>query len=253
MSKFATSLLSMMLAAAPVAAADIDAALDRGEQRVEASGQGQQRIDAVSEEIRDRVAEYRAVEKQIEGLNVYIEQLELQLNNQRAELAGLEDSIANVTLIERQITPLMLKMIDALAQHVELDVPFLAAEREARVERLQALISRSDVTVAEKFRNVFDAYQTEMEYGRTIEAYRDMLAIGGEEREVDVLRIGRIGLYYMTLDGSALGAWNQQARQWEALPASFRTSIVEGLRIAREQAAPDLINLPLPAPKEATS
>src|SRR5690606_16228154 len=113
MSKFATSLLSMMLAAAPVAAADIDAALDRGEQRVEASRQGQQRIDAVSEEIRDRVAEYRAVEKQIEGLNVYIEQLALQLNNQRAELAGLEDSIANVTLIERQITPLMLKMIDA--------------------------------------------------------------------------------------------------------------------------------------------
>ena len=253
MKNFTTGLFLLTLAAAPVTAADLDAALGRGEQRVEASRQGQQRIDTVSEEIRGRVAEYRAVEKQIEGLNVYIEQLKRQLGSQQAELAGLEESVANVTLIERQITPLMLKMIDALNQHVALDVPFLPAERAARVERLHGLIGRSDVTVAEKFRHVFDAYQTEMEYGRTIEAYRDMLAVAGEAREVDVLRVGRIGLYYITLDGSALGAWNREAGQWEALPGNFRRPIVEGLRIAREQAAPDLINLPLPAPEEATS
>lgn len=243
----------LMLAPLAVNAQDVDAALDRGEQRVDVARNAQQRIDDVSESIRDKVAAYRALDKQIEGLEVYVRQLRMQLDSQDAELGNLNDSIANVTLIERQITPLMLKMIDALAQHVALDVPFLPDERAARVTRLQELILRSDVTVAEKFRTVFDAYQTEMEYGRTIEAYRGMLAMPDGEREVDFLRVGRIGLYYMSLDGSLLGAWNPATQAWDVLPQGYRSHITEGLRIAREQAAPDLIKLPLQAPKEASS
>ena len=239
--------------AAPEGGRTLDPVLNQGEKRVEESRSAQQRIDAVNEAIRDKVAEYRALEKQIDGLGVYVEQLRLQLANQENEAAGLAASIDNVTLIERQITPLMLRMIDALEQHVELDVPFLPEERADRVNRLQGLVSRSDVTVAEKFRAVFDAYETEMEYGRTIEAYRGMLEMPGGEREVDFLRVGRIGLYYISLDGSLLGAWNQETGQWEALPANYATNITDGLRIAREQAAPDLIKLPLPAPEEASS
>lgn len=251
--KLAVIFLFVFTLAAPAAAEDIDAALDRGEERVDASRDAQQRIDSVSEQIQDKVAEYRALEKQIEGLEVYIRQLDLQLESQDAEVRELDRSIANVTLIERQITPLMLKMIDALAQHVELDVPFLPEERAARVARLKDMIARSDVTVAEKFRAVFDAYQTEMEYGRTIEAYRGMLDVDGEAREVDFLRVGRIGLYYMSLDGSLLGMWNPATQTWGTLPGRYRTHITEGLRIAREQAAPDLIRLPLTAPEEASS
>ncbi|HEX7048366.1 MAG TPA: DUF3450 domain-containing protein [Gammaproteobacteria bacterium] len=255
MKSTAFSLLLFLLAAMPVVAQDanenIDAALDRGEQRVDASRTAQERIDAVNARTRDKIAEYRDLEKQIAGLDVYVRQLRLQLENQDAEIAALHESIDNVTLIERQITPLMLKMIDALGQHVKLDVPFLPEERAARVERLRAMISRSDVSVAEKFRAVFDAYQTELEYGRTIEAYRGMLELADGAREVDFLRVGRIGLYYMSLDGSLLGAWNREARRWEPLSNDYRSYINEGLGIAREQAAPDLIRLPLPAPQPA--
>lgn len=249
-----------LLLAGPVLAGEqpkdkpaLDPVLERGEQRVEASRGAQQRIDTVNEEIRDKVAEYRTLEKQIEGLEVYVEQLRLQLDNQQAEAAELTASIENVTLIERQITPLMLRMIDALKQFVALDVPFLPEERAMRVAKLENLIARSDVTVAEKFRTVFDAYQTELEYGRTIEAYRGMLETGAGEREVDFLRVGRIGLYYISLDGTLLGRWKQDSRQWDELPAEYRTHITEGLRIAREQAAPDLIKLPLPAAEDASS
>ena len=52
---------------------------------------------------------------------------------------------------------------------------------------------------------------------------------------------------YQTLDGSEAGVWNQQTRSWEPLAASYRTAIRQGLRIARKQAAPDMIRLPLPA------
>lgn len=258
--KFAFSTLFAVVALTATAFAQdqgggeaLEPVLERGEQRVDASRRAQAQIDSVNEQIRDKVAEYKTLEKQIQGLEVYVEQLQLQLASQAREVEELEGSIENVTLIERQITPLMLRMIDALEQHVALDVPFLPEERAERVARLESLIARSDVSVAEKFRAVFDAYQTEMEYGRTIEAYRGMLETEAGEREVDFLRIGRVGLYYVSLDGSLLGAWNQAERRWEALPGSYRAHITEGLRIAREQAAPDLIKLPLPAPEEASS
>jgi hypothetical protein len=143
----------------------------------------------------------------------------------------------------------MLRMIDALSTFVSLDVPFLEEERAERILDLQKLMHRADVTEAEKYRRIMEAYQIENEYGRTIEAYRSTLARDDKEVTVNFLRVGRIALVYQTLDESEAGVWNQDSRRWEPLEASFRSAIREGLRIARKQTAPDLIRLPLPAPK----
>ncbi len=109
---------------------------------------------------------------------------------------------------------------------------------------LRELMGRADVTNAEKYRRILEAYQIENDYGRTIEAYRGTLADG---RTVDFLRVGRIALIYQTLDADEAAVWDQAARQWVALDSSYRTAIKQGLRIARKQAAPDMIRLPLPA------
>ena len=52
-----------------------------------------------------------------------------------------------------------------------------------------------------------------------------------------------------TLDEAEAAVWNQQERVWEPLDRSYRTDIRQGLRIARKQAAPDLLRLPLPEPQ----
>ena len=67
------------------------------------------------------------------------------------------------------------------------------------------------------------------------------------------LRFGRIALVYQTLDGMEAGVWNQTTKNWDPLDASYRTAIRQGLRIARKQAAPDLIRLPLPVPGRGES
>ena len=43
----------------------------------------------------------------------------------------------------------------------------------------------------------------------------------------------------------------QAQRKWVPLDSSHRSALRNGLRIARKQAAPDLIRLPLPAPTDA--
>ena len=97
------------------------------------------------------LSDYKIVLKEIEGLRVYNRQLEKQISNQEKEMAQLSSSIDEVTVIERQITPLMLRMIDGLEQFVELDVPFLLEERRDRIERLREIMDRADVAVSEKF------------------------------------------------------------------------------------------------------
>ena len=124
-------------------------------------------------------------------------------------------------------------------------MPFLLDQRRDRVERLKAMMGSAEISVAEKFRNVMAAYEAELEYGNTIEAYRGALDDGGREREVDFLRIGRLGLFYQTLDGSGNGRWDVETGNWVALGGSYTGQIRQGIRIAREQAAPDLIRIPV--------
>jgi hypothetical protein len=160
-------------------------------------------------------------------------------------MQNLNGSIDEVSVIERQITPLMIRMIEGLEQFITLDIPFLPKERTNRVADLKVMMDRADVAPSEKFRRVMEAYQVEMDYGNTLEAYSGLQAIRGQIRDVDFLRVGRTALIYQTRDASIQGAWNTQTRQWEELPSSYRTQVTKGLRMAKKQMAPDLLMLPI--------
>ena len=230
---------------------DLNSLLNVAAAKNQAAQESQAKIDKIVEKTRDLKTEYKGVSKEIDGLLVYNTLLQRQIDNQLEEMGDLENSIEQVTVIERQVLPLMLRMIDGLEQFVQLDVPFLAEERGKRVGFLKSLAERSDVTVSEKFRRVLEAYQIENDYGRTIEAYRGSLDLDGSSREVDFLRIGRVGLYYQSPDAEVSGMWDQKARKWTPLASEFRNQIRTGLRIARKQVAPDLLSLPIPAPESA--
>ncbi len=219
----------------------------------DASAAVQKHIDELSDQTDALLAKYRTVLKQIDSIRIYNHQLRELITSQEEELASLQDQLDRVEVVGRSVTPLMLRMIDALDATVALDLPYLIEERTQRIADLRKLMTRAAVTSAEKYRVIMEAYQTENEYGRTIEAYRSTLKRGDRDIKVDFLRFGRIALVYQTLDGMEAGVWNQVTKTWEPLDASYRTAIREGLRIARKQAAPDLIRLPLLVPGGGTS
>ena len=246
----AMALTTLGLTSSLVFAASLNDAVDEGVERVEKAQSSQQKIDSIDKDIQSAERDYRALMKEIEGLNVYIEQLDKQLNAQTKELTSIDKSMDQASLVERQIMPLMLRMIDAYEQFVKADVPYQKAERMADVEELQVTMGRSDVTVAEKYRKVMEAFQNEMEAGRTIDSYRGTLS-GETEREVDFLRVGRLALIYQSLDGQEMGIWNKATSSWQPLDPAYKSKVIAGIRIAREQAAPDLIKVPVSAPQEA--
>jgi hypothetical protein len=113
------------------------------------------------------------------------------------------------------------------------------------------MMTRADVTDAERFRRILEAYQIENEYGRTLEAYTGDLELDGQARTVEYLRVGRIVLIYQTRDRNEVGFWNQESRSWQPLDSEYRSAVRQGLQMARKQTAPDLLRLPIPTPTVA--
>ncbi len=246
------STLTLMMAvglagpAAGATLADIYQVAERINQQAKTS---QARIDALTEETHKLLNEYKTVLKEIEGLRVYNRQFEKQIANQEREMTQLTDSIDRVTVIERQITPLMLRMIDGLEQFVDLDLPFLLDERHDRVARLREMMDRADVAVSEKFSQVLRAFQIENEYGRTMEAYGDTINVDGVDRKVDVLKVGRVALVFQTPDGEETGMWNKADDRWEVIGDEFTTPVRNGIRMARKQLSVDMLTLPITGPE----
>ena len=207
-------------------------------------------VSDLSDETQDLLGQYRLVLQQIDRLIAYNDYVERLIVDQEAQIKDIREQLDQFALIERGIVPLMLDSIETLDKFIDLDVPFLLEERKSRVARLRTIMNLSDVTVSEKYRQIMDAYQIETTYGRDIEAYTGLLEIGGVSRQVDFLRIGRTSLTYQTPDQEETGFWNKQDKQWEKLPNKYQNYVTQGLRVARKQVTPNLLELPIEAPGE---
>jgi predicted RNase H-like nuclease (RuvC/YqgF family) len=209
--------------------------------------QAQQRINELDDRTRDAVSEYRSTLQEIDSLKRYNEQLALQVESQAEEMKSIQQQIVQIERTSREITPLLVKMVDTLDKFVALDVPFLPEERKTRVQQLKEMMARADVTLSEKYRRVMEAWQVEVEYGRTIEAYQGKVG----EKTVDFLRVGRVVLMYQGLDGKETAYWDAGTNEW-VIDSDYRHYVKAGLKVARKQGAPDLLIAPVPAPQPVT-
>lgn len=241
--------ISMLGVHLPARADKVDQIVSGEKATTQEASRSQQKINQLSDATQKAFAEYQLELKRIEDLKVYNLQMDRQLQRQQEAIASAEQSINDVAIVERQIQPLLARMVDTLDKFINLDIPFLQEERRERVQFLANTLDRSDVTLAEKFRQVMDAYAIEVEYGNTIESWRGTLVWDSIPHEVEFLRVGRVVLVYQTLDGNDLGMWNSKAQAWEPLDGSYRKDVRLGLKIARKQAAPELLTLPVLAPE----
>ncbi|HEY5642884.1 MAG TPA: DUF3450 domain-containing protein [Woeseiaceae bacterium] len=239
---------SVMAISGSVFAQTVDQVLQADQRRLNLARQSQERINTIVEGTRSLEDQYRAINKEIDGLKVYNRLMTAQVESQAATLEDIALSMDQVDVINRQIFPLMERMIDGLEQSIALDLPFLMAERTKRISDLKGIMERSDVSVAEKFRKVMEAYQIENDYGTSSEFYTESLTFDGATRSFNVLRIGRLGLYFQSDDTKITGRWDDTSRQW-VIDDSARNEVRKGLRMARQLIAPELIIIPVPAPE----
>jgi hypothetical protein len=214
-----------------------------------AAAEAQRKINQLSDQADELVQEYRDVAKIVDGLEVYNASYRRTIAEQEKTIAQYDKSIEDAAALQRQIPPLMERMMEGLEQFVELDMPFLLDQRQARLKLIRDTFSDSSVNVAEKFRLVLAAYQQEINYGRAMETYTDTLDVGGVDRDVDILRVGRIALIYQTSDQTQTGVWDKNSKQWVTLEDDYRRPVANAIRMAQDLASTEILELPIPAPE----
>ncbi len=229
----------------PAFSDNLDSAINTDLVTNKANIKSQKKVASLNDQSRAMLDEYRSITRQAETLRTYNKHLQDLVASQEQEKSSLQKQLADIEITQREIVPLILRMLENLEAFIELDLPFLPEERQKRLANLKQMVLRADVTNAEKFRRILEAFQIENDFGKTIEAYRANLTLNSTESSVDFLRIGRIALYYRRLDGSETGLWNKEKKAWESLSSDYSIPIRNALRIARKEVAPDLIALPV--------
>ncbi len=224
---------------------DEQGTFDRGSQ------ESQRRVTRYAQQTSELLGDYRLTLQQLDRVRIYNDNLAAIVADQDAEIANIENQLANFEETEQGIVPLMLDMISDLKGFIEADMPFQVEERAGRIARLEDNMTDSSLTVSEKYRQIMEAYKIEAGFGRTIEAYEGTVNINGADTQVDFLRVGRVVLAYQTRDESITGLWNKQTRNWEIADSGYRRSVSDGLALAKKQAAPTLLVLPVPGAEAA--
>lgn len=244
------ALVVLLLPGLALAQSALERSLGESEQLQREAQASQQRIDQLDDAGREALQRYRLALQQREQLEQYNQRLAEMVEVQRNDLQALQEQLDSIEQTQQAVLPLIQRMHAGLQQFVALDLPFLPEERSLRLQQIDELMQRPDISVAEKYRRIVEAYQIESDYGRTLEAWRGSLQQDGEERLVDFLRIGRLMLFYQSLDGREQGWWDRRSGSWQPLDDGYRRSLEQGMRTARQQQVPVMLRLPFPAAVE---
>ena len=237
--------------ALPVLSSEMEAVLEVGRNNSELSAESQDRIDATDTATDKIVNEWKVVSKQVEGLKLYNAQKRIQIQAQLDLMDKYDEQLVQVVIMQRQIPPLAQRMLEGLEKYINLDTPFHLEERLERVDLVRASLSNPKVTSSEQVRQILEAFNIEAEYGRKLDAYEDTIVLDDQEVVVNILRVGRLGMFYQTKDERQTGFWNPESGSWEELSGSYRTQIRDGIRMAQKLAPIDMLVLPVTAGGEA--
>jgi septal ring factor EnvC (AmiA/AmiB activator) len=235
----------LMLAATSVGAATLDDNVKAMQDTNAEAGAVQKNIANLQSQTQAMVEEYKRLTATVDYQDQYTQEIKDRLAAQDKELASLREQVASRQTTQQRIVPLMRSMSDALEQFVALDLPFHQEERLARTTKVKQQLSSSTLSLQDKYRALLEAFQQELEFGRGIEAWRGELKLGEETLTVEFLRLGRTAFYFQSMDGQRSGYWDRSYKQWVEVPREYNEGIKHGLRIARNQQAPQLLALPM--------
>ena len=205
----------------------------------------QKKTDEWAEERSKLKGKYEALETDNHRLSAVRDDLKKGLAARRAAVDALEREIAEISRISEELIPFLEQTYDRLAEWVKEDVPFLRHEREKRLKTLRRILDDPLVPTGEKFRKVMEALSIEAEYGNTVEAYREEIALDDRKIQVNIFRLGRISLFFQSLDGEKTGYFDPSEFVWKEFPPRYNRQIDAAMEMATKQRPVDLLTLPL--------
>lgn len=231
-------------------ASEISEAQQLLEQSHRNSAQVQVSIDKSFQALSAKAAEYQLLERKLQRLEVHNGKLEQRLVQGQEAAEQQQSELESIALTAQQIEPLMQQMQQSLESLIAADLPFMVDQRLAKAKAIREIIADPEVSLAIKFQKLVAGFVEEDGYGRDVQAYRATLRIEGVEREVNMIRLGRVALYYLSLDQAHAAFYNVRAKRWVDLPAQMNSHLARAIDVAKEQGVPQLLTLQLPQIEE---
>jgi len=195
------------------------------------------------QEISELKSRKRWLDHQVKRFSGYV-------GRQEETLAELARKQAELEKINRDLEPCLDEIVARLEAFIDQDLAFLDQERAGRTAFLRRSLNDYHLPLSEKLRRVMEALRVEAEYGRGVEATEEIIQSEGRPVRAEVLRLGRLALYFQTPDGRRLGWRIKGDQDWRPLDQSFRRELIKGLEMARRQRAVELLDLPVGRPQE---
>ncbi len=163
----------------------------------------------------------------------------------------------NQTLIEQkketirvanELFPFIYTIYEKLKILVAQEPVFLKEERTTRLATLNNVMNDPQITIAEKYRKVMEALFIEAEYGSTIEVYQDKILMGTRDEDEtlgNIFRLGRVSLFFLSLDKNLCGVFNPQEGKWQPLPKDMLPAIRSAVEIGSKRRSVELLPLPI--------
>ncbi|MDR3090094.1 MAG: DUF3450 domain-containing protein [Desulfobulbaceae bacterium] len=171
--------------------------------------------------------------------------LEERLAAARKRVADKNRQLADIETIRASIAPFLSELTGEIDEFVAADLPFLAEERQSRLQRLKEIESDPKAEVSEKFRKAMETLLVETEYGHTIETYQQTIPLEGRNRLVDVFRLGRLALFFQTVDQKESGFYNMATKSWQKVDNEYNRAISHAMEIGGKRRPVELLALPL--------
>lgn len=227
-------------------------------------------------------AEYAGVLASIENAQLNITQRQAYIATQEQTIASLNQQIKDSKGTIATIEPMFSKMVTAIEGEINKDIPFLSGIRFQRLDKLKTDVADATRSPGEKMRSALMIYDIEVGYGQSLEAYggqspispggrltaceadingancnlekglTEKLEAGATLRDIrnevfdgSYLRYGRLALAYQQFDGSVTMRYDASTKEWVELNSGQALEVERGLRTARGEAAPNVVNAPV--------
>ncbi|BCE02304.1 DUF3450 domain-containing protein [Marinicellulosiphila megalodicopiae] len=205
----------------------------------------QQKIEAIQAKTDTLFEQYIKLQDQLEQLSINNQYIQNLIDDQIMKLAKLDSQLNSIDETNSALIPLMQQMISTLKLFVQLDTPFLLEKRMDTVSKLEGVFKQSNLSIAQKYQQILQAYVIESQYGQTIETYQGQLNINGQNLTVQFFRMGRLALYYRSIDQKNAYVWNNKNKTWIELDSSHMFSLDKAMKMAQNKVTPALISLPV--------
>ncbi len=205
----------------------------------------QKKMDEWSKEREKIIASCKLLMERKKMLMDELEGLTASIEDEERKIKELEKSIEESKKIKNNLEEYLYSATFSLEKRIKSDLPFYREERLARLEKLRKKILDPSIPLPSKYKEFMEILKKEVGYGYSVEVYRDTVEVNGKRYFAEILRLGRIALYFRTPDREKIGWFVPSKGVWEELPRKYKRALDLAYDMAEKRRSTEFIKLPI--------